>query len=468
MAFEEDDSDSIAEKKGSSGSEEPERWFVTIFDFVIGNEFPFADKIKAETSIQSVISQDQNDLDQGDSELPVNEGGNTNLTTEEEPGPSSGTAGIRELALKHARFWKTVVEPMLARHLIMPKEDGMQIFDALVEIADTVETMAVSSEDDWTEVGHRVTSVDLMDVLLAAKDDDVVIINHNDEVQHSRSLLLATLALNSPVVDPQDNKQFYRSYTAFSIPAHGRFPMKFPNWWDDRPAVFALDGNSGQISQSISIVPTGKITPPHMDYFSTPMTIYHVHGNKLWLFWPPTAKNISAVFRSNLLEIDSHIPIARAIAELEGLKILFVSNPVVFQMPAGTIHAVVTLTNACHLSLTPLSPELFQESMTNLTVVCEKYEAMARILREDEVKVQNDCLAEAFTALLQWNQLVATDGPEAVTSKIRQEMLANLRRLESVANRPPYNRQLVLPEWMTNARKRKLSIAEGSKKRRRQ
>ena len=53
---------------------------MTIFDFVTGNEFPFADKIKTETSIQSVIALNQNGLDQGNSELPVNEGGNTNLT----------------------------------------------------------------------------------------------------------------------------------------------------------------------------------------------------------------------------------------------------------------------------------------------------------------------------------------------------------------------------------------------------
>lgn len=181
------------------------------------------------------------------------------------------------------------------------------------------------------------------------------------------------------------------------------------------------------------------------------------------MFWPCTVKNISTMFKSNLL--DSSISILKAIDELEGLKVLLISKPAVFQMPAGMIYATVTMSNSSHVALVPLSPGLFQESIINLDMVYDQHEKMVHHLKESEAQVVNDPMAEAFTALTRWRQLVVVGELDGKARRLDPKLSDSLQRLQTAANNPPYNRNLSFPDWMTRVGKiNKQAKAIGSKR----
>lgn len=363
----------------------------------------------------------------------------------------------------YSNYWKTNVEPLVARQLIKPKEEAIDIFQALIARANDLKIVNVDSQDDWMSDGSRITIVDVVNIILAADQTNVSARSGNGDSQFSKSLLLASLLANSTSVNTGDHERTrLRSYASLSIPTHGKFSVAFPKSWKDRPAMFASDQQSGLIYQSLSVVPGSWITAPHMDDFSTPMTIYHISGDKIWLLWPVTPKNVAALEMSCLFEIDWHIPVKRAIEELEGMAIVFASEPCVFQVPAGTIHAVITLNNAYHIGVVPLSPHLFKQSMENLNIVLDRYEKLAKDLTEYEARADNDTMAEAFNALLKWKELVEMGGHEGATRQVDQILREILQRLFQVANSKPFFRGLVMPDWILPGGKRK-GAGEGNR-----
>lgn len=93
-----------------------------------------------------------------------------------------------------------------------------------------------------------------------------------------------------------------------------------------------------------SIFPAGCVTEMHCDYHGGYQQILNVTGRKLWLFWPPTARNWSLFApvrgEANLT--------TRLMDRLEGMSYLLCDGLMTFTIPPYTLHTVITLTMASH------------------------------------------------------------------------------------------------------------------------
>ena len=76
--------------------------------------------------------------------------------------------------------------------------------------------------------------------------------------------------------------------------------------------------------------------------------MYHIHGRKLWLFWPVTTHNIRILLERELRE-GNLIELPEAIHVLEELDVLLLEDmQEAFYLPAGMIHAVISFTTCSH------------------------------------------------------------------------------------------------------------------------
>jgi len=76
--------------------------------------------------------------------------------------------------------------------------------------------------------------------------------------------------------------------------------------------------------------------------------MYHIHGRKLWLFWPATTRNIRILLERELRE-GNPIELPEAIHVLEELDVLLLEDTQeAFYLPAGMIHAVISFMTCSH------------------------------------------------------------------------------------------------------------------------
>ena len=112
---------------------------------------------------------------------------------------------------------------------------------------------------------------------------------------------------------------------------------------------YICDRNTkGQINWGGVLTPAGAITHPHIDYHGAAQLMYHIHGRKLWLFWPATTRNIRILLERELRE-GNPIELPEAIHVLEELDVLLLEDTQeAFYLPAGMIHAAISFTTCSH------------------------------------------------------------------------------------------------------------------------
>lgn len=92
----------------------------------------------------------------------------------------------------------------------------------------------------------------------------------------------------------------------------------------------------------------GCITHPHVDYYGSRQYLVHFKGDKLWLLWPPTEKNL-AWYRERHLGVMDHRRTLLAIRELEGLQTcLFSGVEEAFVLNPHVIHACISISVCGH------------------------------------------------------------------------------------------------------------------------
>jgi hypothetical protein len=231
--------------------------------------------------------------------------------------------------------------------------------------------------DDGTGVLNAKPSMtDVIGDLLHAKrnGDHISIINFvlNGPADHNTvETLLKSLILSG---DRQDQDEGQALMGALTIPASScglglidLLPEQIKNCREIIYERRALDNKKRKKMEAFwgsCLVPMGAITGPHTDYGGCAQLIKHIHGRKLWLFWPPTNHNIETYFRkylSGCMEFSTE----EAIEELEGLELILVDrDQTCFIVPGGTIHAVITFTQSCHSGLKLWRTEDFQVTRT--------------------------------------------------------------------------------------------------------
>ena len=106
-----------------------------------------------------------------------------------------------------------------------------------------------------------------------------------------------------------------------------------------------------ELSFSSVWTPTGWFTDTHVDGNGMSQIMVHFEGEKLWLVWPPTKKNLNwwglnhpcppgGVGRQQLA--------ISALKNLEGLELLHVTEPCAFILPPFAIHSVISFSTSTH------------------------------------------------------------------------------------------------------------------------
>ncbi|PPQ70780.1 hypothetical protein CVT25_000034 [Psilocybe cyanescens] len=95
--------------------------------------------------------------------------------------------------------------------------------------------------------------------------------------------------------------------------------------------------------------PPGGITHPHMDFYGPIQHMVHFHGQKLWLLWPPTTKNLEWYSRHHK-QVAAESLTSQAIQDLEGLHVQYFngSSEHAFTVAPNYIHAVMSVSDAAH------------------------------------------------------------------------------------------------------------------------
>lgn len=88
----------------------------------------------------------------------------------------------------------------------------------------------------------------------------------------------------------------------------------------------------------------------------------HFWGKKLWLFWPPTDKNL-AIYGPLHLQAPLWDRTENCIRQLEGLQVLYLDDELTaFVVGPNTLHAVISITECAHAGIPFSSYSHFQES----------------------------------------------------------------------------------------------------------
>jgi hypothetical protein len=113
-----------------------------------------------------------------------------------------------------------------------------------------------------------------------------------------------------------------------------------------------------------SLTPPGAITSTHMDHAGCSQYMIHLTGRKLWLFWPPTEKNLD-YFGSFLNQPTSHRFIIDCIHKLEGLQLHYIDDECsAFVLPPNYLHAVISIGVSAHAGILFCDAAHFSQSAT--------------------------------------------------------------------------------------------------------
>jgi hypothetical protein len=131
---------------------------------------------------------------------------------------------------------------------------------------------------------------------------------------------------------------------------------------DMNPVVASVRNSSGQVVPGYrsTLTQPGAFTDPHIDGISQSQWIFQIHGEKLWLVWPPTEQNLRVLKQSNSYPASHNQHIVLEFLEaLEKLQIFIIHPGQSFILPNGFIHACLSLTVSAHTGVefyTPSDP----------------------------------------------------------------------------------------------------------------
>lgn len=192
------------------------------------------------------------------------------------------------------------------------------------------------------------------------------------ETLHMRPGEILSSFIRGPAVSDWGVGKNNRALGALSIPMRkaglALCRLEMP---EEMKGEFVFDEKSKAIQWSSCLSPMGAHTSTHMDFHGSSQVIVHITGEKLWLLWPPTRKNLHWFndIRDKLSTGDTTLD---SIRNLEGLQVLLTSDvPFAFQIPPYCLHAVLTLTPSAHTGCRVWGYPTFEVAMEALQVDLE-------------------------------------------------------------------------------------------------
>jgi len=111
-----------------------------------------------------------------------------------------------------------------------------------------------------------------------------------------------------------------------------------------------------------SWTPPGAISHTHMDFYGSTQYFVHISGEKLWLMWPPTERNLAffSTLHKQPWKADRTL---KCIEMLEGLQLLYNDSPLTpFALKPNTLHACVSFSSSIHSGIRVCSLPYFDLS----------------------------------------------------------------------------------------------------------
>ncbi|KAK0542821.1 JmjC domain-containing histone demethylation protein 1 [Tilletia horrida] len=141
----------------------------------------------------------------------------------------------------------------------------------------------------------------------------------------------------------------------------------------------------------LAITPAGHLTELHQDGVLDGSIITQVLGEKIFLMWPPTDANLKVA--SKFHRRDSSW-LLHAIEHLEMGKMLHLSPGCQFFMPAGTLHAVFSLTPSCligyqvhNTSILDDAPALLKWDINTCIKLYQDVDVLEDIIEETDILI---------------------------------------------------------------------------------
>ncbi|KAJ7801798.1 hypothetical protein B0H14DRAFT_2894454 [Mycena olivaceomarginata] len=95
--------------------------------------------------------------------------------------------------------------------------------------------------------------------------------------------------------------------------------------------------------------PPGWVSDMHVDFAGLAQAIVHCDGEKVWLFWPATAKNLDWWGMQHPQPWIGHPSrLLEALDAMEGLEVMHVTDACAFIVPPFCIHAVIAFAGSSH------------------------------------------------------------------------------------------------------------------------
>ena len=195
--------------------------------------------------------------------------------------------------------------------------------------------------------GQAPTMEHIVADLILAKHEDLNIVDQEigHGTQSHKEQVLVSMWTAAYASSENSNVKLF---TVPDIPFHPDGSGKCGIGLVKRFLEFAVtDTDTADGSWSSSFCPPGAITDLHWDYHGGSQIILGISTKKLWLFWPPTEKNLAWWSKHNLRPTSSSTTL-EAIHNLEGLTVLYQRGRQAFFMPPFHIHAVLTFEVSAH------------------------------------------------------------------------------------------------------------------------
>ncbi|KAJ7270163.1 hypothetical protein B0H12DRAFT_1229394 [Mycena haematopus] len=137
-------------------------------------------------------------------------------------------------------------------------------------------------------------------------------------------------------------------------------PIKFPGNASKASLISARDAEIAkrteylrermkEIFLSSIWTPGGWFTDTHIDGNGSSQLLIHCEGEKLWLLWPPSKKNLDWWGTIHPGTLWGEAPLTcSALDNLEELQVLHVTEPCAFILPPFTIHSVIAFSTSTH------------------------------------------------------------------------------------------------------------------------
>jgi len=186
--------------------------------------------------------------------------------------------------------------------------------------------------------------------------------------------------------------------------------------------------------------PPGAITHTHMDFYGSMQYFIHLYGNKLWLLWPPSEKNL-AFFSTLHKQTASTNRTLECILHLEGLQLLYHdSSPAPFILKPNTLHACISFTSSIHAGVRIWSVPSFDISLSIMEWALRWIKGNNGLTRSELIdeadSLQNEI--EMWSLLVKKNRNISSSSRIQNSLKFLKASLSGIhKKLEAV---PPMGR----------------------------